>query len=63
MRITFWNPLKKARKPKQPRLRFDLETLRDPVVAYTFQAPIGGKIAPLLGLRDEDMNINTMITA
>ena len=28
----------------------------------TFQATIGGKFAPLIGLRDEDMDIDTMIT-
>ena len=60
--MTFRVRLKKARKPKQPRLRFDLEKLRDPDVACTFQAPIGGKFAPLTGLSDEDININTMIT-
>ena len=49
--------LKKARKP---RLRFDLEKLRDPDVACTFQATIGGKFPPLIGLSDEDMD--TMIT-
>ena len=54
--------LKKARKPNQPRLRFDLEKLKDPDVACTFQATIGGKFAPLIGLRDEDMDIETMIT-
>ena len=31
-------------------------------MACTFQATIGGKIAPLIGLSEEDMNINTMIT-
>ena len=60
--MTFRVGLKKARMPNQPRLKFDLEKLRDPVVACTFQATIGGKIAPLIGLRDEDMGINTMIT-
>ena len=54
--------LKKARKPNQPRLRFDLEMLRDPVVACTFQATIGWKFAPLIGLSWEDMDIDTMIT-
>ena len=53
--------LKKARKPNQPRLRLDPEKLGDPDVACTFQATIGGKFAPLIGLRDEDMGINTMI--
>ena len=54
--------LKKARKPNQPRLRFDLEMLRDPNVTCTFQATIGWKFAPLIGLSDEDMDIDTMIT-
>ena len=31
-------------------------------MACTFQATIGGKFAPLIGLGDEDMDINTMIT-
>ena len=31
-------------------------------MACTFQATIGRKSAPLTGLRDEDMGINTMIT-
>ena len=48
--------------PNQPRLRFDLEKLRDPDVACTFQATIGGKVAPLIGLSDEDMDMDTMIT-
>ena len=49
-------------RPNQPRLRFDLEKLRDPDVACTFQATIGGKFAPFIGLSDEDMDIDTMIT-
>ena len=28
-------------------------------MACTFQATIGGKFAPLIGLRDEDIDINT----
>ena len=60
--MTFQVHLKKVRKPNQPRLRFDLEKLRDPDVACTFQATICGKFTPLIGLRDEDMDINTMIT-
>ena len=60
--MTFQVRLKKTRKPNQPRLRFDLEKLRDPDVACTFQATIGGKFAPLIGLSDEDMDMDTMIT-
>ena len=51
----------KVRKPYQPRLRFDLEKLRDLDVACTFQATICGKFTPLVGLIDKDMDINTMI--
>ena len=60
--MTFRVRLKKARKPIQPILRFDLEKLRDPDVDCTFQATIGGKFAPLIGLSDEDMDIDTVIT-
>ena len=56
--MTFRVRLKKARKPNQPKLRFDLQKLRDPDVACTFQATTGGKFAPLIGLSDEDMDID-----
>ena len=60
--MTFQVRLKMARKPNQPRLRFDLEKLRNPDAACTFQATIGGKFAPLIGLSNEDMDMDTMIT-
>ena len=60
--MTFQVRLKEARNPNQPRLRFDLEKLRDPDVACTFQATMTGKFAPLTGLSDEDTDIDTMIT-
>ena len=59
--MTFRARLKEARKTNQPRLRFDLEKLRDQV-AYTFQATMGGKFGSLIGLRDEELDIDTMIT-
>ena len=31
-------------------------------MACSFQATIGGKFVSLIGMRDEDMHINTMIT-
>ena len=31
-------------------------------MSCTFQAMTGGKFTPLIGLRDEDIDINTMIT-
>ena len=46
--MTFRVRLKKAKKSSQSRLRFDLEKFRNPDVAGTFQATIGGKFAPLI---------------
>ena len=60
--MTFRVRLNKARKPNQSRLRFGLEKLRDPGVDRTFPITIGGKFEPFTGLRDEDMDIDTMIT-
>ena len=60
--MTFQVRLKMAKKPNQPRLRFGLEKLRDPDMACTFQATIGGKFVPLIGLSDEDMDIDTIST-
>ena len=60
--MTFRVRLKKARKPNQLRLRFDLENLRDSDVACTFQATTDGKFAPLTGLSGGDMDSDTMIT-
>ena len=59
--MTFRVHLKKAKKPNQPRIKFDLEKLRDSDVACTFQATIGGKFAPLIGLSDEDMDTTIQI--
>ena len=59
---TFLVHLKEVRKPTQPRLRFDLEKLKDPDVACTFQVTIGGKFAPFIGLRDGAVDTDTMIT-
>ena len=54
--------LKKARKPNQLRLSFDHDKLRDPDVACTFQATLGGNFATLIGLSDEGMDIDSTIT-
>ena len=52
--MTFRVRLKKARKP---RLRFDLEKLKDPDAACTFQATVGGKFASLTGHRYHDYHL------
>ena len=59
--VTFRARLKKG-KPNQPKLRFDLEKLRKFGVACIFQATIVGKFAPHIGLSDENMEVDTVIT-
>ena len=60
--MTFRVNVRKTKKPTQSRLRFDFEKLRDTVVAGTFQTTIGEKFAPLINLRNDDINIDSMIT-
>ena len=60
--MTFRVRLKKTKMQNQSRLDFDLEKLRNPDEAGTFQATIGGKFASLINLRDDDVNIGRMIT-
>ena len=55
--MTFQTRLKNSRKPTQPRIRFDLEKLKDPTVLSAFQATIGGRFAPLATLVDEDADL------
>ena len=60
--MTFQTRLKNSRKPTQPRIRFDLEKLKDPTVMSAFQATIGGRFAPLSTLVDEDADLHSMVT-
>ena len=52
--------LKKIVKPKQVRMKFDLEKLKDPKIAEAFQAMIGGKCALLTILEEENTDIETL---
>ena len=56
--MTFKLHLKKVSKP---RIRFDLEKLKDPEVAETFKAMIGGKFAPLTLLDADDVSMDDLI--
>ena len=60
--MTFRLRLKKTSKPKQTRLKFELEKLKDRNVLETFQAMIGGRFAPLSIMSNEDTDIDSMIT-
>ena len=54
--------LKRISKPKHTRLKFDLDKLKDPSMFETFQAMIGGKLAPLTIMDNEDTDLDSMIT-
>ena len=60
--MTFRLRLKKISKPKHTRLRFDLEKLKDPNVLETFQAMMGGKLAPFTIMNNGDTDMDLMIT-
>ena len=59
--MTFKLHLKKVSKQGHSRIRFDLEKLKDPEVAETFKAMIGGKFAPLTLLDADDVNMGDLI--
>ena len=50
--------LKKTKRPKNTRIKFDLDKLKDPTICEVFQATIGGNFAPLL-LLEEDAEVLT----
>ena len=50
--------LKKIHHQKSPRIRFDIEKLKDPEIANIFEARIDGKFAAL-NLFEEDLNVLT----
>ena len=60
--VSLYNNNNKNSKPKQTRLKFDLEKLKDSNVLETFQAMIGGRFAPLTIMSNEDTDIDSMIT-
>ena len=54
--------MKRISRPKDARLKFDLEKLKYPNVLETFQAMIGGSFASLTIMSNEDIDIDSMIT-
>ena len=54
--------LKRISKPKHTKLTSDLEEMKDPNVLKTFQAMIGGMVAPLTIMNNEDTDMDPMIT-
>ena len=54
--------MKKTKKPTQSKPKFDRDKLRNTDMSGTFQATKGGKFTPLINLRDDDIEIENMIT-
>ena len=52
---------KKVFKKGPTRIRFDLDKLKDPQIAESFQAMIGGKFAPLITLDADQTDMNSLI--
>ena len=60
--MAFQTHLKNSRKLTQRRIRFDLEKLNGSTVMSAFQANIGGRVAPLAILADENADLDSMVT-
>ena len=60
--MTFHIRLERISKPKQTRVKFDLEKLKDPNVLETFKAMIGAKFAPLTLMNNEYTDLGSVIT-
>ena len=58
---TFKLHLKKVSKQGHTRIKFDLEKLKDPEIAETFKAMIGGKFAPMTLLDADDSNMDDLV--
>ena len=54
--------LKRISKPNHTRIKFDLEKLKDLNVLESFQAMIGGKLAPLTIMNSENTDMDSLIT-
>ena len=61
--LNFRVRLKKIIKPKNIRLKFNLDRLKDPTIAESFQATIGGKFAALLTLDEDAETMTTSFNA
>ena len=53
--------LKKVRKQGRTRIKFDLEKLKDPQIAETYKAMVGGKLALLILLDVDESNMDDWI--
>ena len=61
--MTFRLLLKRVKNQGSIRIRFSLEKLKDPNIAEIFRTTIGGKLAPLLALANQDTEIDALINS
>ena len=61
--MTFRLRLQRMRNEGNIRIRFSLENFKDPNIAESFRATIGGKFAPLLALKNQDTEIDDLINS
>ena len=59
--MTFKLHLKKVKKREHTRIKLDLEKLKDPEIAETFKAMVGGKFALLNLLDADDSNMDDWV--
>jgi len=59
--MTFRLCLKRIEKQGNVRIKFNLDKLKDQIIAENFKAMIGGKCAPLLVLNNQDTKVHTLI--
>ncbi|XP_068240272.1 craniofacial development protein 2-like [Palaemon carinicauda] len=57
--VNFKLRLKTIKKPKNTRVKFSLDRLKDPNIAESFKATVGGEFAPLLTI-EEDHSTETL---
>ena len=61
--MTFRLSLQRMKNQGNIRIRFSLEKLKDPNIAEIFRATIGGKLAPLLVLENQDTEKHALINS
>ena len=55
--------LQRMKRKGNVRIKFSLEKFKDPDIAEKFRATIGGKLAPLLVLDNQDTEIDALINS
>ena len=54
--------LKKIPKPEAPRVKYNIDRLRDRAIRESYQVKLGGRFAPLLELTDDTQDMTDLFT-